>query len=236
MPPDISIVVLCYGCKEAAHTFTQALVASLTKRGLNYEIILAGNYPAGTYDPTEKILRELATSNARIKALIEPTNIGMGSNMKAGLRAATGKTIAVIDGDGQMPPEDVLRVYDILIKTNCALAKTKRVRRYDGRWRRFISAIYNFIMHILFFPIAGTDMNAKPKIFTRAALEQMHLESNDWFIDAEIMIQARRHNFRIGEVPTEFYAHKERPSFISFRAIWEFIKNLIRYRWKELFS
>lgn len=91
-------------------------------------------------------------------------------------------------------------------------------------------------MHILFFPIAGTDMNAKPKIVTREAYEKLRLESNDWFIDAEIMIQARRHNFRIGEVPTEFYAHKDRPSFISFRAIWEFIKNLIRYRWKELRS
>lgn len=236
MPPDISIVVLCYGCREAAPPFTQTLVARLRERGLNYEIILAGNYPAGTYDPTEKILRELAASNERVKALIEPVNIGMGSNMKAGLHAAAGKTIAVIDGDGQMPPEDVLRVYDVLIQGHYDLAKTKRVRRYDGFWRGFISKIYNFVMHILFFPIAGTDMNAKPKIFTREAYEKLCLESNDWFIDAEIMIQARRFGFRIGEVPTEFYAHKERPSFISFRAIWEFIKNLIRYRWKELFS
>lgn len=236
MPPAISIVVLCYGCKEAARAFTHALVAQLTKRDLHYEIILAGNYPKETKDPTTPLLQELARLNPHIHALTEPTNIGMGSNMKAGLRAATGKTIAIIDGDGQMPPEDVLRVYDKLVSNHFDVAKTKRVRRYDGLWRISISKIYNLVMHILFFPIAGTDMNAKPKIFTREAYEKLRLESNDWFIDAEIMIQARRLGFRIGEVPTEFYAHKERPSFISFRAIWEFIKNLIRYRWKELFS
>ena len=233
---NISVVVMCYGCGEIARTVVNRLADQLAKSGLSYEIILAGNYPKDARDPTTPILQELARANPYIRALTEPTNIGMGSNMRAGLRAARGEAIAVIDGDGQMPVEDILRVYEKLTAYHLDLCKTTRVARYDGAWRGFISKIYNLAMHVLFFPIAGTDMNAKPKIFTREAYEKLRLESNDWFIDAEIMIQARRHGFRIGEVPTEFYAHKDRPSFISFRAIWEFIKNLIRYRWKELFS
>jgi glycosyltransferase involved in cell wall biosynthesis len=232
----LSVVVMSYGCKNAVKTFMEELTACLRARAIDYEIILACNYPAGTFDPTVAIVQELARNDARIHALAEPTNIGMGSNMKAGFRAAQGTIIGVIDGDGQMPPEDIVRVYDTLIGEHLDIAKTTRVARYDGVWRRLISKIYNLAMRILFFPIAGTDMNAKPKIFTREAYEKLRLESNDWFIDAEIMIQARRHGFRIGEVSTEFYAHKERPSFISLRAIWEFIKNIIRYRWKELFS
>lgn len=233
---NISVVVMCYGCGEIVRTIVGRLADQLAKSGISYEIILAGNYPQGTTDPTTPLLQELARLNSHVRALTEPTNIGMGSNMRAGFRAARGNTIAVIDGDGQMPVEDILRVYKKLVAHNLDLCKTTRITRYDGAWRLFISKIYNLAMHILFFPIAGTDMNAKPKIVTREAYEKLRLESNDWFIDAEIMIQARRHNFRIGEVPTEFYAHKDRPSFISFHAIWEFIKNLIRYRWKELFS
>ena len=72
----------------------------------------------------------------------------------------------------------------------------------------------------------------KPKIFTREALEKLKLTSNDWFIDAEIIIQASRLNFSIKEIPTIFYVNKQRSSFLKFKAILEFISNLIRYRIK----
>ncbi len=235
--PDISVVVLCYGCGEAARIFSTDLQKRLTDRDLNYELLLIGNYFPEKHDPTVQIIQNIARNDPRIKAITnskKEKTMGMGWDMKSGLAAASGATIAVIDGDGQMPPEDVIRVYQELIKKNLDLVKTTRIFRYDSIWRRFISKIYNMCMHILFFPIAGTDMNAKPKIFTREAYRKLNLESNDWFIDAEIMIQAKRHHFRTGEIPTTFYAHKERESFISFKAIWEFIKNLIRYRWKEL--
>ena len=43
------------------------------------------------------------------------------------------------------------------------------------------------------FPgINAWDINSKPKIITRALYQKMNLESNGWFIDAKIMIIARR--------------------------------------------
>ena len=50
----------------------------------------------------------------------------------------------------------------------------------------------------------------------------MDLKSNGWFIDAEIMIQAKKMNLKIGEIPTVFHRMKFRPSFIKFRSVWEF--------------
>jgi len=86
----------------------------------------------------------------------------------------------------------------------------------------------------LFFPgIITKDINGKPKIFTRQAFEKLQLESNDWFIDAEIMIKARRLGFRVGEVETHFHQNPERQSFISFKANIEFIKNILTWRIKE---
>jgi hypothetical protein len=78
------------------------------------------------------------------------------------------------------------------------------------------------------------DINAKPKILTRAAFEKLTLESTDWFIDAEILIQARRFGFRIGETETEFLGLTGRRSFIRMTAVFEFLQNLVRYRIREL--
>ena len=50
------------------------------------------------------------------------------------------------------------------------------------------------------------------------------------FTDAEIMIEALRHGLSVGEVSTVFYKNERRGTFVPFRAIFEFLRNLIYYR------
>lgn len=235
--PELSVVVLCYGVKEYVRTFAKQLTEALSQRNVEYEIILVGNYIPGKDEITPRVVKELESQNPRIRAVvrvIKPPEGGMGWNMRSGLEAARGKTIAVIDGDGQMPPQDVVRVYDKLIRENLDLCKTRRITRFDSAWRKFISSIFNFLMRLLFPGIVEKDINSKPKIFTRRAYEILKLESDDWFIDAEIMIKARRYKFRIQDIPTQFLKSPDkRPSFISCKAILEFLKNIFLYRIKE---
>ena len=70
---------------------------------------------------------------------------------------------------------------------------------------------------------------------TRDAYSRMNLESDDWFIDAEIMIQARRLGLRVGELPTGFLGLSGRRSFIGLSAIMEFLRNMVSYRISEWF-
>lgn len=156
----------------------------------------------------------------------------MGWDMRSGLDAATGRLIAVIDGDGQMPPEDVVRVCDAIKSGNYDIAKTYRDTRHDGMWRLLISRVYNILVKILFPKVNVKDVNSKPKVFTRSALSRLKLESNDWFIDAEMIIGGTYLGFKIIETPTIFYPNANRPSFVSRSAIFEFILNLLKYRIK----
>jgi hypothetical protein len=68
---------------------------------------------------------------------------------------------------------------------------------------------------------------------TREFYEKVHLESNGWFIDAEIMIFVRRLRAKIGEIETEFLSMDLRPSFVKPLSILEFLVNLFWYRVKE---
>ena len=64
---------------------------------------------------------------------------------------------------------------------------------------------------------------------TSAATKALDLSSDDWFIDAEIVIKATRAQMKVVELPVVFYANEERSSFVRASAIWEFIVNLARY-------
>ena len=231
--PEISVVVLAYRSAETISTFVDSLVDSLEKENLQWEIVLVGNYFEGKGDQTPEVINKIASQEPRIKVVTKIKKGMMGWDMKTGLQAATGKALAVIDGDGQMPSGDVARVYQLMKENGLDLAKTYRAKRNDGSYRRFISAVYNVLFKIMFPGIKASDMNSKPKIMTRAFYEKINLHSNGWFIDAEIMILARRLNLKIGEIETVFHSIDSRPSFVKPLSILEFLFNLFNYRIRE---
>ena len=234
--PEISVVVLAYRSASTITSFVDSLVDSLEKEKLSWEIVLVGNYFEGVGDQTPEVVRGIAVRDSRIKAVAEIKKGMMGWDMKSGLQAATGKKLAVIDGDGQMPSSDVIRVYQLMEINGLDFAKTYRAERNDGSYRRLISVVYNVLFKLLFPGINAWDMNSKPKIMTRKFYEKVHLKSNGWFIDAEIMIFARRLQAKIGEVETVFHSMDSRPSFVKPLSILEFLGNLFWYRVKEFLS
>ena len=228
--PEISVVILAYRSGEGIHSFIESMVQSLEKNEPDWEIILVANHFVDDGDPTPRIVNDIAQYHPRIQIVSRIKEGMMGWDMKSGLEAATGRYLAVIDGDGQMPFENVIDVYRKLRNEGLDLAKTFRTHRGDGLYRKTISVVYNIIFNVLFPGLNSRDINSKPKILTREVYEQMDLKSNGWFIDAEIMIQAKKMNLKIGEIPTVFHRMKFRPSFIKFRSVWEFFINLIWYR------
>lgn len=231
--PELSVVVLCYQTGDLAKPFTAQLKKELEEAGIDYEMILVGNYVPGSGDKTPETLHELSRGNPRYKVVAKAKEGAMGWDMRSGLEAATGEHLCVIDGDGQMPTSDIVKVYRLLQIGNYDLVKTFRSKRYDGLYRRIITRVYNFIFHLMFRPGARIiDINSKPKVMTRAAFEKMHLISSDWFTDAEIMIEAIDLRLSVGEVSTVFLKNERRTSFVPPAAILEFLKNLVYYRWK----
>ena len=228
--PYISVIVLCYQSGDTIRLFVEQLISSLENYDPNWEVILVANYFKESGDVAPDVVREIAANDKRIKTVTMVKKGMMGWDMKSGLEVATGQNLAVIDGDGQMPAEDALRVYKKLKEENLDLVKTYRVRRDDGLYRTSLSVIFNIIFKILFPGLGCWDINSKPKILRREFYEKMDLQSNDWFTDTEIMIQSREMKLKIGEIPTTFKHLYSRPSFVEISAILEFTVNLMKYR------
>jgi hypothetical protein len=88
-------------------------------------------------------------------------------------------------------------------------------------------------MNIFFPKLSCRDINSKPKIFKAEAIKQMELISDDWFIDAEIMIQANRLNLKFAEISTQFEKLSARKSLVKPIAILEFLVNIFLFRLRE---
>ena len=157
--PNLSVVVLAYRSGEALRGFVDSLIYLLDREEPEWELVLVANHFSGDGDKTPEIVKQLAESSARIKAITQIKKGMMGWDMRSGLEAATGKTLAVIDGDGQMPCEDVIRVYRKLISERLELVKTYRLKRDDGPYRKTISVVYNMIFKTLFPGLMSRDIS-----------------------------------------------------------------------------
>jgi len=228
--PELSVVILCYQAEEFIPQCLASVEAEMQRLGVPYEIILVANYITGSKDRSPEIALGMMKTNPRVKVVAKPKEGMMGWDMRSGLEAASGRVLALIDGDGQTNPSDIGRVYHELCGRRLDLCQAFRVERRDGWQRTLISRVYNGVFHLLFPGTELHDVNGKPKMMTRQAYQQLRLKSTGWVTDAEIIIEARRNSWRIGEIPTVFGKRAVGRSSINIGAILEFIQYLLVYR------
>lgn len=227
-----SMVVLCYRGEKTIIPFIEKLHQMLTQRNWRWEIILVGNYLEGKEDETPLVVRELSERLDHVRYVAQPKKGMAGWDVKSGMSLARGKYIGFIDGDGQMPLESIFNCLDKIEGEKLDLVKTYRVSRGDGFYRRAISNIYNKLFRLM-FNIDVRDVNSNPKILLKSKYELMKLRSDDWFIDAEIMIKTKELGLKIGEVPMHFLALENRGSFVNAATVFEFLSNMFRFRFRR---
>lgn len=223
----LSLVIPFYNEEESARPVVSELVNAFEKAAVDCELVLVNN---GSVDATPRILQELAKEKpSRLKVVHVPVNQGYGWGIINGLKLASGDYVGHMCGDGQIRPQDVLRVFDCLRNGNYDLVKVKRTVRKDRIIRRVLSKAYNLLFFTA-FNVKTLDVNSSPKILKKEALAVISPQAKDWFIDAEIMIKAKYLDLRISEVPVEFLEREKGKSHVSFATIGEFARNMLDYR------
>ena len=226
----LSLIILCFRSEESVIPFVEDALKIVKELTDDYELVLVGNYLEGSSDKTREIVVDLEERYDKVFSIAKPKEGMMGWDMREGLAFATGDILAVIDGDGQFPLMSLRDCFKTMAEGGYDLVKTYRKSRGDGIYRKIISRTYNLLFQKMFPGVASRDINSKPKLLTRSLYDQLGLTSDDWFVDAEIMLKVNRGGFKIKEIPIEFFAQKGRASFVKMEAIVEFIKNMIRYK------
>ncbi|MCZ7465291.1 glycosyltransferase family 2 protein [Rhizobium rhizogenes] len=97
--PDISFVIAAY---NAADTIEAAIQSALGQQGVTLEVIVVDDRSA---DDTIALVEGIAVIDPRVRLLALAENLGPGGARNAGIEAATGRWIAVLDSDDVIRPE-----------------------------------------------------------------------------------------------------------------------------------
>jgi len=100
----ISVVVPVLNEERNVPELYRRIRATLEPAELDFELIYVDD---GSTDRTPEILRELNGNDARVKSLHLTRNFGHQAAISAGLRAASGDAVVVMDGDLQDSPESL---------------------------------------------------------------------------------------------------------------------------------
>lgn len=226
--PEVSLAIPCYNEAACLRITVLRLVQAFREIRISLELVLVDN---GSKDNTGQIIDDLIKDGLPIIKRTIPVNQGYGHGILTGLEACRGRIIGFLHADGQCDSRDVAKVCDVALNLERpTLVKIRRRFRMEGLRRKFTSLVYNGVINVLFPGIGSLDVNGSPKVFPREYLEQMEIQSRDWFIDPEMMVRARDLGLPVMEVNVMWQVRPGGKSNVDASTSVEFIFNLLKYR------
>ncbi|HEM5963045.1 glycosyltransferase family 2 protein [Streptococcus suis] len=142
----ISVIVPCFNEEEAIPYFYDAMEKVRKEMGEQFEYIFIND---GSKDRTLKVLRQLSGQDQAVRYLSFSRNFGKEAALYAGLQAAQGELVTVMDVDLQDPPEMLMEMKAMLDgNPDLDCVGTRRVSR-DGEppIRSFFAKLFYKLMN-----------------------------------------------------------------------------------------
>jgi glycosyltransferase involved in cell wall biosynthesis len=178
-------------------------LATLPSLAETFEIIAVDD---GSRDATASLAEALAERHPDVVRLIRhPVNLGYGAALRSGFAAARYELIAFTDGDRQFKVADIGRLTARLAAPDAPdVVAGFRIKRADPLVRTLYARAYRLANRI-FFGLRVTDVDCACKIFRRAALDGLRVESGGAFFSAELLIKLQAAGRSVAEVGVPHY-------------------------------
>ncbi|MEZ6094570.1 MAG: glycosyltransferase family 2 protein [Pirellulaceae bacterium] len=198
---SVSIVVPVYNEEDNVRLMVEEISGVMSQLAREWELIVVDD---GSRDQTVPRLKELVSSNPRLRLVLLRRNFGQTAAMHAGIQNATSDLVVTIDGDLQNDPRDIPMMLE-KIDDGFDLVHGWRRRRQDTFINRKLpSKIANWIIsRVTGFPIH--DLGCTLKVIKRDIAQQLELYGE---MHRFIPILAHRLGARCVEVETNHRARQ----------------------------
>jgi glycosyltransferase involved in cell wall biosynthesis len=189
--PALSLVLPAYNEDANIARAVRDAAAAAGSLVADYEVIVVDD---GSRDGTAAVLESLAPElGTRLVVVRHPKNRGYGAALRSGFAATRGELVFYTDSDNQF---DLAELRDFLpLMAECDAALGYRVDRKDPWTRRAASGFFNRLSSVV-FGMSVRDLNCSFKLFRGDLLRSLRLESDDFFIDTEMVARMHRGGWR----------------------------------------
>lgn len=225
--PDLSVVIPVYNEATNIRPLASEVFDALAGR-VHYELLFVDD---GSIDDTADEIARAMAGNGAISTCRHASNRGQSAAVRTGVLAARADVVAVLDGDGQNDPQDILPLYGRLmtVKSLSMVIGERKVRR-DAWLRRASSKLANAIRSRVLAD-GSRDTGCGLKVFHKErylalpAFDHMHR-----FLPALVQMNGGR----VSAVPVN---HRERLSGCSKYGVnnrlWVGIVDLLGVMWLQ---
>jgi len=190
-----------------------------------YEILIIED---GSPDRTNEVADQLARKYKNVRVIHHGQNQGYGATLRDGFMNAKYDFVIYTDGDNQYDIYD-LNPYLAMLGKSDVLAGYA-IKKAVSNYRKMQSLIFNLLVRVLFF-VNFKDIDCALKVFKKEVLKNMTIQSTSSFIDAEMLIKAKKSGSKISQFPVHHFPRQHGiASGAKLHVIAATIRDMLMYR------
>ena len=224
----LSAVLPAYNEEDNIAEAVQRLLAVLPDVARRYEVIVVDD---GSRDRTGEIADQLARAHDAVRVIHHNPNRGYGAALSSGFASARYQYLFYTDADNQFDMAEIARLVPLVRKHDIALGY--RARRRDGARRKFFAWGFKQFVKVA-FDLPLRDVDCAFKLFRREVFDVVKIESDRFFVDAEMLAKAKRAGFTFAQTPV---THLPRKAGTTTTSVFDVPRTLCEASrvWRELY-
>jgi undecaprenyl-phosphate 4-deoxy-4-formamido-L-arabinose transferase len=209
--PELSLVIPVY---NGSRTIGPLVEQSMKIFGSTaFEIVLVND---GSEDDSEMVCAELAKKFPQSVTFVHLSrNFGEHSAVLAGFTQARGRYVAVLDDDGQNPPEEVVRMLDELKRKNYDVVYGHYIEKKHSRFRNLGSRFNDRIATLMLHKPKELYLSSF-KVMNRFLVNEITKYRGPYPYTDGLIYRVTRN---IGQIPVEHRASQSGPSRYTLRKL-----------------
>lgn len=191
----------------------------------DFEIIIVDD---ASTDGSGEIADQMTRSFPELRVIHHCYNGKLGSTLRTGFARAKKEWVLYIDADLPIDFKDIKKI--VPLTKHADLIIGYRQSRAESFKREIMSKIYNFMIRTI-FGVHVRDVNFSFKLCRRSILQKMILRSEGSFIDAELLIQAKKRGYFPLEVGFKYFPRQAGKSTLggfkvalaTLKEVWQYL-------------